>query len=267
MRGVCSLTREKGEFLASHLIPKALTRPSAQGQPLIQIASGKKPVRRWDSWYDDRLVTHKGEALLTDLDTWAIREMRSHRLIWSGWGGAASLEGYFEPIQGTPWGIRRISGLDTLRLRLFFLSLLWRAAVTSRPEFAEIAMPEDDLETLRTMLLEGRSAPATFYRISLTQLSTKGVIHNMPPIAEYKDVRSVVPGLAHRVEKIFRFYFDGLIAHVHLPETEPHWKQDYGPMVLGAARDLTVSTVTYERSLERANLEIVRAESFPSDLL
>ena len=60
MRGICALTREEGEFLASHLIPKALTRPSVPGRPLIQIASGKKPVRRWDSWYDDGLVTHKG---------------------------------------------------------------------------------------------------------------------------------------------------------------------------------------------------------------
>lgn len=263
IRGLCALTGVEGVYLASHLIPKALTRPSVAGRPLIQIASGRTPVRRWDSWYDDRLVTADGEALLTELDTWAIQHMRLHRLIWSGWANADSLSGNFTPIEQTPWGIRRITGLDTQRLRLFFLSLLWRAAATSRPEFAEVEIPESDLEALRKMLLEGRSTPATFYRVSLTQLSTKGEIHNMPPIAQYKSIPSSVPGLAHRLEKIFRFYFDGLIAHIHLPETAPNWEPDYGDMVLGAAQELTVSTVTYENSFQRENLELVRMESRP----
>ena len=121
MKGVCALTLEQGDFIAAHLIPKALTRPSLPGRPLVQLSSGKKALRRWDSWYDDRLVTLNGENVLTELDTWAIEQLRAHRLVWSGWGQAKTLEGHYTPITETTWGIReKTSGLDTLRLRLFF---------------------------------------------------------------------------------------------------------------------------------------------------
>ena len=265
MRGTCALTKTEGEFIASHLLPKALTRPRTRGRPLIQIASRKKPVRRWDSWYDDQLVTLQGEKLLTDLDTWAIATMRQHRLVWSGWHGAESLAGHVTPLSGSPWGIRRVSGLDTRRLRLFFMSLLWRAAATSRPEFHEVSVPDADLEQLRLMILSGSSGPAGFYQVTLTQLSTKGVIQNMPPICQYKEVRSTVPGLPHRLERIFRFYIDGLIAHIRLPEGAKD-QDDLGAMVLGARDDVVISTVTYERSFQRENLQFVQEETLPSSL-
>lgn len=260
MKGICALTQNEGEFIKAHLIPRALTRPSSPGQPIMQIASGKKPTRRWDSWYDDRLVTIKGENILTEFDTWAIQQLRAHKLVWSGWGEAQTLEGHYSPLPCSPWGIRRISGLDTLRLRLYFLSLLWRAAATSRHEFAEVEISCDDLERLRIMLIERNATPAYFYRIQLTQLSTKGVIHNMVPVAQYKEVRSSVIGMPHRLQKIFRFYFDGLIVHIHLPETEPT-STDFGSMVLGANEDIVLSTVSYEHSFERENLNIVLSES------
>lgn len=263
---ICALTGTEGKFIAAHLIPKALTRPSHPGKPLVQIESGKKPQVRWDSWYDDQLVTIQGENILTEFDTWAIRQLRLNKLVWGGWGSAQTLEGHYSPIASSPWGIRRISGIDTLRLRLFFLSLLWRAAATSRYEFEKIEISRDDLEMLRLMLIERNALPISFYRIQLTQLSTKGVIHNMPPIVQYKDVRSSVIGVRHRLEKIFRFYFDGLIAHIHLPETES-LSRDYGAMVLGAEKDIVVSTVTYEHSFERENLGIVLSETLPSRLV
>jgi hypothetical protein len=265
MRGTCALTKTEGELIASHLLPKALTRPSKRGRPLIQISSGKKPVRRWDSWYDDQLVTLQGEKLLTDLDTWAIAAMRKHRRVWSGGQGADSLAGHFTPLSGSPWGIRRVNGLDTRRLRLFFMSLLWRAAATSRPEFHEVSVPDADLEQLRHMILSGSSDPAGYYQVTLTQLSTKGVIQNMPPIAQYKEVRSTVPGLPHRLERIFRFYLDGLIAHVRLPEGTMD-QEELGAMVLGACDEVVISTVTYERSFQRENLEFVQEETLPSAL-
>lgn len=266
MKGICALTHDEGEFIAAHLIPKALTRPSLPGRPLVQIASGKKPTRHWDSWYDNQLVTIKGENILTEFDTWAIRHLRAHKLVWSGWGQAQTLEGLYSPLPDSPWGLRRVDGIDTLKLRLYFLSLLWRAAATSRVEFAGVDISREDLERLRIMLNERNATPISFYRIQLTQLSTKGVIHNMPPIAQYKEIRNSVIGFPHRLEKIFRFYFDGLIAHIHLPEIEPV-DRDLGSMVLGARNSIVLSTITYEHSFERENLNTVLSESLPSLLL
>jgi hypothetical protein len=49
----------------------------------------------------------------------------------------------------------RIWGLDYTRLRLFFLSLLWRMSVSTLPYFKEVSLGPHE-EVLRRMLLEGR---------------------------------------------------------------------------------------------------------------
>lgn len=49
----------------------------------------------------------------------------------------------------------RIWGLDYTRLRLFFISLLWRMSVSTLPYFRGVSLGPHE-EVLRRMLLEGR---------------------------------------------------------------------------------------------------------------
>ncbi|MGO4570604.1 hypothetical protein [Microvirga sp. 2TAF3] len=258
-QGICKLTGKNGKLIASHLIPKALTRPAVAGAPLIQYGSGKLPERRWDSWYDKHLVTQAGEDILTALDTWAITEMRKHRLVWSGWGPMTVLTEGHQPFEGTSWGIRIIKGIDTKRLRLFFLSLLWRAAVTQRFEFSEIALSRQDLEQLRVMILAGDSDPISFYPASLIQLSTIGMIHNYAPVANVKTIPAVENNSERKIP-IFRFYFDGLIVHMHQHASDDDYTNALGSVVVGKNDEILVTTVTYEDSFQRNNLESVISE-------
>ena len=87
----------------------------------------------------------------------------------------------------------------------------------------------------------------------------------MPPIADYKKVPSLMPGLRHRLEPMYRFYFDGLIAHIRLPDGSS--RQEEGPFVLGAANDVVLSTLTYESSFQKENFDIVLSESNPTNLI
>ena len=266
----CKLTGAKGRFVKSHLIPKALTRPEAPGLPLIQRGSGRRQKIRWDSWYDSKLVTRQGEDILSDLDDWAIRYLRDQKLIWSGWGPMTVLGSYHTPIPGTPWGLRKIKVDDPDRLRLFFLSLLWRAAASELPEFSEVVMPAVDLDQLRKMLVSQSLEPISFYPIVLTQLSTMGIIHNMTPLAQVKHI----PELAGPQDEptardipIFRFYFYGLVAHVHRHAVDDGYSKKLGDFFVGAAGELTVTTVTYQHSFEHENLSYVMAETIfdPND--
>lgn len=253
MEGVCKLTQKRGQFVDAHLIPKALTRPEGKGLPFVQAGGGLPPSRRWSSWYDKRLVIAEGESVLSRHDNWAIPELRKHKLVWSGWGPMQSLVGNHDLFDGTGVGVRSITGIDGNKLRLFFLSLLWRAAVTSRPEFDEISLPQNSVERLRCMLLADDPGMPNFYPIQLVQLSTLGVIHNLPPIASSK----VIPASDDRGDQtvpFFRFYFDGLIAHIHIAEEDsdaPH----LGPWVVGGEPSVSICTVTYEISFQRRNLE------------
>jgi hypothetical protein len=84
--GTCLLTGERGKYVKCHIIPRALMRPHAQNEPMIYwYGEARRPVLRWNSWYDAHLVTRAGEDILEQYDTWAINELRKHHLIWSSW--------------------------------------------------------------------------------------------------------------------------------------------------------------------------------------
>lgn len=213
--GYCKLTGKQGTFVSSHLLPKAVTRPSAPGIPFIESGVGRRPVRRWDSWYDKSLVTRAGEDILAKYDDAGIAELRRHGLLWSN-----------RPFDVVPdvlmideehgWGTREVNDVDGKTLRLFFLSLLWRAAASSRPEAAEIVLPPDELEQLRRMVVDGNVDPATFYPLWLTQLLEVGENHNHAPYTE--TMRVPAHGDVPQEDvPLFRFYFDGLIANFIRP--------------------------------------------------
>src|ERR1043166_6998501 len=158
--GICKLTGDEGKLVKSHLLPKAVTRPDIRGEPFIEHGQhGRPPARRWDSWRDKHLVTRKGEDILASLDDWAIKELRKHKLIWSGWGPIASLGQLHTDLGHEGWGIRSVEISDPKRLRLFYLSLLWRAAATSRWEFSEVEIPKTDLDRLKQILINADPGP------------------------------------------------------------------------------------------------------------
>jgi len=264
--GVCKLTRTEGVFVDSHLIPKAFTKPEQKGLPLIQYGSGVRPRKRWSSWYDPQLVTQAGEKLLCAIDTWAIAELRKHKLVWSGWGERRTLGPLHRSITGTPWGIRKLEGINQGRLRLFLLTLLWRAAATTLAEFSEVDMPSGDLEQLRQMICLGNVEPISFYPAQLTQLSTIGVIHNHAPMARVKTIPTLDSERPPFDMPIFRFYFDGLIAHIQRHSSDDGYTAELGNMIVGAEETLLINTQTYEKSYQQMNLELIGSNIQVSNL-
>lgn len=218
--------------------------------PFVQAGADTIPIRRWDSWYDEELTIRKGENILAHLDDWAISELRKHQLIWSGWQGATSLHNKVELVPSLPWGLRTIRGVDPIRFRLFFLSLLWRAAATTRREFSEIILPPDDLETLRLMILEDDPGQLDFYPVQLTQLYTLGEIHNHTPIVQTKTIPAY-DNTPDRQIPIFRFYFEGLIMHFHRQASDEGYTVAQGSLNVGYGNEFTVTAVPYEASSQR----------------
>lgn len=263
--GYCKLTHRPGPFVKSHLIPEALTRPTVAGSPLVQYGEGRRPGQRWTSWYDAELVTREGEDVLSALDTWAIAALRERRLVWSGWGEALALGEDHEVLNGS-FGAREIDGIDTDRLRLFFLSLLWRCAASSREEVASITLPPDDLERLRRTVLGLEVPTQDFYPVQLTQLSTRGVMHNQTPYPDMRFLPDVDDPSAPGMDvPIYRFYMDGLIAHVHRARLPLARLARLGNLVLGGHPSVLVPTVTFEDSLQaREMLHILAQYESPS---
>lgn len=249
----------QGRYVKAHIIPEALTETSWKGQPLTQKGRNGRHIRRWTSWYDNRLVTADGEAILAKYDDWAINFFRQKKLIWSSWGPMVRLE-----LPDHAWlldpqvGIRRLEGIECQRLRLFFLSLLWRAAATSLFEFKSVSMAACELAQLREMVLRGQVEPYHFYPVTLTQLVTRNFPHNCSASRLIKRQPMVDPSTGQLAEDAsreidhYRFYFDGLIAHMHINDDAEH-VASVGPVYVGQGNELVVTTVLSEGSLQMTN--------------
>lgn len=257
--GICKLTGQSGPLIKAHIIPQALTRPAQRNLPFVQLHPDRPPVRRWSSWYDSALVVQAGEDILTSYDTWAVEALRREKMVWSSWGSQKSLGSLQYNIGDSPWGIREIRSIDQKKLRLFLLSLLWRAAATDLPEFNTISLPSEDMETLRVMLCNGDPGSPLFYPAQITQLSTIGIIHNHAPLADMKRIPVLDSDPLNFIHMpIFRFYFDGLIVHFDRRKSADDMKA-LGKMIVGNADTFLVTTQTYDgsyQSLQLANVQL-----------
>ena len=66
--GQCKLTGTRGRYVNAHIIPEALTETLWNSKPLTQIGRYGRRIKRWTTWYDSRLVTAEGEAILARYD-------------------------------------------------------------------------------------------------------------------------------------------------------------------------------------------------------
>jgi hypothetical protein len=253
--GQCKLTGTHGRYVDAHIIPEALTETVWKGKPLTQNGRHGRRIKRWTSWYDSRLVTAEGEDILARYDDWAIKFFRQKKLIWSSWGPMEQLDLPDHSWGPGRWGYRKLDGVDCARLRLFFLSLLWRAAATSLFEFDLVALPANELAQLRDMVLYGQVEPYHFYPIMLAQLSTRNFPHNRAVGRLIK--RQLVPDTitGNLVEDFwreihhYRFFFDGLIAHMHINDDAEHVARSESVFV-GPGNELLIPTVSSEESIE-----------------
>lgn len=256
-RGICKLTGKAGKFVKSHLIPKALTRPSVPGNQFVEFGLGRRPYKRRTSWYDERLVTRDGEDLLAEYDSWGIEELYRLKLVWGSWGPMMKLGTNDQvPLGTTGHTLRKLTCRDPRRFRLFFLSLLWRAAATDCPGFEDIQIEATELEKLRQMLCDRDPGPLHFYPTQLAQISTRGPNHNFAPIA--RDEKSDIGGEGPYHHYVFRFYFDGLIANMQrdMPKAA-----EAGPLLVGFSPILVVQTLPFADSFQFTNLLKAWAES------
>jgi hypothetical protein len=256
--GICSLTGLSGQYVRCHLIPKSLTRLPTRGNHRIEAGERRRPIGRFDSWYDEELVVTKGEQILERLDDWAVKTLRENKLIWSGWQSNEELTiGDLTPAGNF---FRTIHGINGSRLRLFFLSLLWRAGATKRKEFDDIQLSKGDLEILRQSISNGTPPDPNFYPVTLIQLSSKWDAHNQTPIR-----RSMVSheeiGLSQESLDYFRFYFDGLITYFYIPGQNTPTVDQLGPIAVGNGEDLLITSVPFEKPWHSNNLRRMNAET------
>lgn len=245
--GMCALLGVEGTFAKSHLIPQALTGTEVPGERFIETGRGFRPIRRFTSWYDHQLVIRAGEQILSEIDTHGIAELRKHKLVWSGWKKDKKLVTHdyaVQPDAETGLGVRLIENIDIQKLRLFFLSLLWRSLTTKIKEFSHLENIGVNLQVLGELIVRKAPSPANYHPIVLSQIDSRGFTHNHTPTIQEVEF-PFEDGV--RKASYYRFYMQGIVAHIY-PEGCDDLFSTAPMSFIGGAEKLWVFTRRFEKS-------------------
>lgn len=256
--GECLLLGTRGKFAKSHIIPKFLTNRALGRAARIQFGINGYPQLLFDSWWDETIVGEEGERRLRDIDTAAAQIFRSLGISWSNF--PLSPHAVRAQMGDSEFELISIPDCDTETLRLFFLSLLWRSAVSSRLEFAGITLDQESLETLRRCVL-GIEQPSTAdFPCVLLLLTTRGEPQIFTPATEIIDMEQL--GFTLPNIPIFRFFLDGLIVHMGRKLGDVELAESWGRRIVGSSRDLFLLGRPYEGSAQEENIETLKEALF-----
>lgn len=150
---ICQLCKNERKLVEAHIIPRSFHRlDPAERYParLLTNVDGRYPQKIRKGVYDSEIVCEECEHRFSSWDDYAC-ELFIHR-----WGE-------FESIQHKGSLIAyQLMNYDYVRLKLFFISLLWRASVSRHVMFSQISVGPHT-EALRNAILSSNPGDGQFY--------------------------------------------------------------------------------------------------------
>jgi hypothetical protein len=158
---VCRMCEKRSDFVRAHILPRSFYPERAPGKIALSVLSSRPNDRKRLSLigiYDERLVCVKCEQSFDPLDNYAAK------LLIDGVCAFKAVNHDGQPL------LYQIDSFDYPKLKLFCLSLLWRAAASDRPEFANVDLGPF-LPTLANMIKHGDPGSADTFATILCRFS------------------------------------------------------------------------------------------------
>ncbi len=169
----CKLTGFHGKAIKSHVVPRAFYKLPEQNAGPLKLetnAPGVYPKKMPIGIYDQSIVTREGEDIFGPWDNYASRTLLQHF-------------DKFEPIRDEgevlAW---RLPDVNYRHMKLFALSVLWRADASSHPVFAKVNLGPHE-PALRKILLSGDAGNEELYSVCIARWDDESLGHfSMDPI-------------------------------------------------------------------------------------
>lgn len=153
----CKLTGDVGKGVRAHIIPKSFYNLDySQPIPLHILTNSDSGYdgKSFTGIYDSTIVTEKGERVFTGWDDYA------HQLL------VADRDKLVEKRDRGEVLCLLAPQYRYDQLKLFVLSVLWRASVSKQPFFSRVHLGPHE-ETIRTALLAGNAGDENFFSVTL----------------------------------------------------------------------------------------------------
>jgi hypothetical protein len=166
--GICHLCECEGELCESHALPHSqfnYVHRKSDGKAIAITDDANTPIHySSDSWKTDLLCAPCESKLNRNYDSYGISVFR----------------GQIAPAKRGNWGVT-FTGVDRQRLRMFFLSLLWRISISTHESYSNIDLPYHWGDQLRDALLHERNIPNSRFTVCVYRLHDSTAMDGFTP--------------------------------------------------------------------------------------
>ncbi len=187
-----------GPLRRSHLIPNAFMR-RAGPEPFMESDGKSRTKKRQTGWYDETILGIAGEALIARYDDAAARCFIDRGFTYRTRRSKDDLTQIVDDFVAGETYV--IEGVDVPEIRLFAMSLLWRAAVTNMDAFSRIRVSPSHLRDIGARLRAGDPGPYLDYPTWFGVFNGSTELPKVPPMPS-KDIPFV------------RFFLDGVTCYI-----------------------------------------------------
>lgn len=173
--GLCRLCLQQKSLCDSHALPNSLFNYILRrnsGKAIVITDDATSPARNsFDTWEVELLCVECERKLNSNYDAYGMAVFRGHR----------------GSVHANADGVDFLN-IDRRRLRMFFLSVLWRISVSSHPNYSNIALPYAWEEDLRRAFEEARSIPDSRYSVAIYKMRDSTPVDGF----SNEDLRSII---------------------------------------------------------------------------
>ena len=229
---VCRLCETEQRLIKAHIIPEGFFRVLRDGSGALEVHTNKRgahPRRAPIGVYDRSILCRPCDNVFSPWDKHAqdvmLRDFSDETAIYHG------------PMK-LGW---TISKFDYRQLKLFFLSLLWRASVSTHDFYRRVSTGPFE-QSLRKMIAAGEPGPPETFAVTLARFREPAYTAMLDPHADrYHGVN------------YFRFYLAGFVAYIKVDGRPPQ-----GPLAHFTLRDDAPITVLLRSARDSKDAAVMR---------
>ena len=224
---LCKLCGEDKKLVDAHIIPKSFHRidpDDRQPSRLVTNVEGRYPQKIRKGIYDSAILCEDCEHHFSRWDDYA------DNIFLKSWGKFEKIS-----VAGEDFGFR-LSSYDYALLKMFFLSVLWRAAVSQHVMYSKIQLgPREPI--LRDSILRSAPGDVDYFGVVLQAFDSTEIGILNPLLERFSGVR------------FCRIYLSHIIAFIKVDSRPFH--EPFKSMALGATQQLVLAHKNFMTSPER----------------
>ncbi len=225
----CKLCRESADFGKSHVIPESffLHRKIEHETPILSTNKAwAYPKKRPIGEYDPEILCKECETIFNSWDSYGKELLINKQSDFKTTEENGNILGYYT------------ESFDYVKLKMFFISILWRASVSKRDLYAKVSLgPHEDI--LRDMIINTAPGTRDDYDIQLFRFA--GVDYPIPILMPV-EIRSSY-GLRYYRIYLGDYFFDIKIDNQKTPK-----KHNLG--IMGKSEKLWIPTINFRECQE-----------------